>query len=339
MYIYDRKLVAEHPQAAALTEGIGDNLKNKNLGQSLFRQLCDREKFGYSKMADKKKAVKEYREECKREGKSFRYTDVRLDGIYSYGTFKNYFRVGVRFIEYVTEKGFKGKSIEKAIEKYGKDYIKDMEARGLSTHSMAQAKAFMGKILGKELDIEVKKGEPEKGRSLSRRASLFREDLNRDLVIIAKGTGGRRSDLEKLLIKDFIKDKGIVVAVRFEQSKGGRDRISPILPQYQKDITNIVSERERLGQVKVFDRVNSMANIHAYRREYAKDLYNYCNNNKDYKERMIGMYKAEEKTLPRTYAEEYKAKDGRVFDRESLFISSQALGHNRLDVICNSYFK
>lgn len=339
MYIYDRKLAAQHPQAAALTENIGDNLKNKNLGQSLFRQLCNKERFGHSKIADKKQAVKDYKEECKTEGKSFRYTDVRLDGIYSYSTFKNYFRVGVRFIEYATEQGFKGKSIEKAVERYGKDYIRDMEARGLSTHSMAQAKSFMGKILGKELDIEVKKGEPEKGRTVSQRVSLFREDLNKDLVTIAKGTGGRRSDLERLEVKNFIRDKGIVVAVRFEQSKGGRDRISPILPQYQKDITNIVAERERTGQEKVFDRVNSMANIHAYRREYARDLYNYCNSNKDYKERMLDMYRAEEKTLPRTYNEEYKAKDGRVFDRESLFVSSQALGHNRLDVICNSYFK
>lgn len=337
--IADKKLLELYPKACKIAKEMNFNTRDFKLSQSLFRDLVHKTHFGESKKVAKERAIGEHRAFCNRHGQAFRLTDVRLEGIYSTNTFKNYMRVGGRFLEYLDREGLKARTIEQAVKRYGTQYLRDMEDRGLSPYSVLQAKSFMGKVLGREVDYTIaKEKDPTKGRSESVRGRTFSEDLNRGLVALARGTGARRGDLESLKVEDFVKRGDVCIGVDFKGSKGGRDRYTPILPEYQKEISRLVAERELLGKEKVLDNVNSHANIHAYRREYCKALYLKCSKDKDYRDSIAREYKARGKDLSIT-KEEYKTRDGRTFDRESLSIASQALGHNRLDIIPKNYFQ
>ena len=342
MYVND-DLRTQFPDAFDIAKDIymkGDF----RLQQSLYANLANRTKFGESKKSAKERAIQEHRERCAERGESFSITDVRLEGIYSHSTFENYLKVGGRFIEYLDREDLSARNIQQAINRYGVDFLRSMEDRGQSDYSIAQAKSCLGKLVDREIDFKTSKQrerEITKGRSESVRTRTFNEERNKDLVTIARATGGRRGDLERLRTEDFVRDKGIVVGVEFHGSKGGRDRYSPILPEHQGAVTAIVTELERTNQEQVFETVNSHANIHAYRREYAQSLYNTCVEDKGYKEHLIKTYESKGYSMSEfdRSREEYKTRDGRVFDRASLFIASQGLGHNRLDIIPNNYFK
>lgn len=317
---------------------------DRGLQQSLLKTLTKQTKFGEDKHQAKAQAMAQHREFCKANDVPFRIVDVKLKGIYSHSTFENYLRVGGRFLGYLQDQNLEAKNIKDAIRKYGIKYLESLENSGRSTYTIGQAKSFMGRVIGKEIDFQLPPQRAEeitKGRNVSQRFSKFREDLNKDLVTIAKATGGRRGDLERLEVKNFIREKGIITGVKFEQSKGGRDRYSPIIPKYQQAVTKLVNEWERVGQEKAFNKVNSMANIHAYRREYARELYDFCEKNALYREQILDKYRDEGHTMTARdkRTPDYKTNDGRTFNRESLFIASQGLGHNRLDIIPRNYFK
>lgn len=314
------------------------------LQQSLLKELAAKTKFGEDKKTAKDRAIEEHRAFCREQNEPFRITDVKLDGIYSHSTFKNYLSVGGRFLDYVDQNNLQARNIVDCVRKHGTDYLQSLEDRGLSTYTVGQAKACLSKIIGKELDYKLPPQhahEITKGRQMSERCSLFNEDKNRELVEIARATGGRRSDLEKLRVGDFVREKGIITGVEFKDSKGGRDRYSPILPEHQKEVTKIVNEMERQGRDQAFDEINSMANIHSYRREYCREVYRKCQNDHSYRENLLKKYESKGFSMNEKdkAKEDYWASDGRTFNRQSLFISSQALGHNRLDIIPRNYFK
>lgn len=345
MFIEEKTLKKISDRTKAVEIAQNTNIKGaRHLQQSLVKELALQTKFGEDKHKAKAQAIEAHKAECERKGEPYRIVNVKLEGIYSHSTFENYLKVGGRFLDYMDKNDLQARNVIDAIRKYGVDYLKSLEDRGLSVYTIGQAKAFMTKVTGKEVDYKTDPQHAQditKGRDVSKRFALFSEDKNRSLVTIARATGGRRSDLEKLEVKDFIREKGIIVGVEFNNSKGGRDRYSPILPEYQKEVTKIVNEWERTGQTKAFDKVNSMMNVHAYRREYCRELYNYCSNNKDYREQLLKTYKTYDHEMTRKdkKIDTYKTNDGREFSRASLFISSQALGHNRLDIIPRNYFK
>ena len=321
------------------------NIKHSFLNLKLYKELESKKRFGESRQEAKAQAIEEHKAWCKENGEKFYLKDARVDGIYSHGTFTNYLKVGARFTSWLeAEKEIAdAKSIRAMARRYGAEYLESLKEREVSYFTIAQAKSCLGKLAEKEIDYKL---EPQryqeitKGRLTSQRASLFREDLNRDLVLIAKATGGRRGDLERLEVKNFLRGKsGEVVAVEFKGSKGGRDRVSPILPKYQIEVTRLVDEKARQGKDMVFDSVNSKANIHAYRRFYAQEVYKYAQDNKDYRESLLKAYRGLGYSLPREYDKTYITRDGRTFDREALFTTSQALGHSRLAVVPNNYFK
>lgn len=345
MYIAPRTLdqIGSNGQAVDIASRViiqGD----RGLQQSLLTTLTKQTRFGEDKHKEKARATEKHREYCKANDKPFRIVDVKLKGIYSHSTFENYLRVGGRFLGFLEKENLDAKDIKDAVKKHGIKYLESLENRGLSTYTIGQAKSFMGRITGKEIDFQLPPQRAEeitKGRDISRRFGQFREDLNRDLITIAKATGGRRSDLEKLEIKNFVREKGVITGVYFLNSKGGRDRFSPILPNHQQAVTKLVNEWEREGREKAFNTVNSMANVHSYRREYARELYDYCEKNSIYREQMIDKYRAEGHTMTArdVRTPDYNTNDGRTFNRESLFITSQGLGHNRLDIVPRNYFK
>lgn len=101
----------------------------------------------------------------------------------------------------------------------------------------------------------------------------------------------------------------------------------------------------------LFHHVSKNMDVHGYRRSYAKDLLAYVEQNKDYKEQVLKLYperheyrtitnkQTGEKEIQEIKSEYYSPRgEDKKYLRDDLYIVSQGLGHNRLDVTF-SYIK
>lgn len=267
-----------------------------------------------------------------------------VEGIYSISTKDNYRKVANHFTRYcVKEKGEDPRAnLQDLIKKYSIDYLHEREARGLSPSTLSKDRAALNKISvnNRKIDYEVSQRKIENiTRSRSNRNTNnkhFNEDNNSDLVALAKGTGGRRSDLASLTPKSFFKRSGRLF-VRFEGSKGGRNRIAVVREEYREKIESRIASTA--SDLPLFARVHSHADIHSYRREYAQELYKDILRDKSLKSALSGVYpKREENIQSDLYTTQ--GQDN-VFTgyRDDIFLVSQSLGHNRLDVAVNHYLR
>lgn len=321
------------------------NYGSSKLHNKIFYNLRSKCNFGISRGDVKALAIQDQRLKAIANKEVFQLQNLKIDGIYSHSTFKNYLTVGNRFADFCEQKGLKINSVPNS-EPHAIEYLKDMEKRGLSAYSIQQASSFFSKLYGHKLDYTSPQRhyrDIEKGRAEAVRSKNFDPERHKDLVTIAKATGGRRGDLQRLKTSNFERNhQGIITAVKFENSKGGRDRWSPILPKYQKNVTEYVNKLEREKKIFAFDSINKNANIHAYRREYARELYNEVSNNPNYKTRLMTEYNNRGFEYKGRYDinGDYKSNDGVLkANRGDLFIVSQALGHNRIDVVANHYLR
>lgn len=58
-----------------------------------------------------------------------------------------------------------------------------------------------------------------------------------------------------------------------KQSKGGRDRLSPVLPSKADEVKKIFEQAKENGKGKLFDHIPKEIDVHGLRREYAQELY------------------------------------------------------------------
>lgn len=288
------------------------------------------------------KAKNEVREERKAQGKDLSAVNIRVDTVHSINTYKTYLEHCTHFVEWcINEKGVNKYASLNKIEKYAKEYLQYREEKGLSLYTLKAEKAALGKLYSKEIDYKFKEARTidkiTRSRNETERQKHFSEERNQDLVNLCKATGGRREDISKLTPQNFFADSKNNLWVRFEQSKGGRDRVAPVLPKYQKLIIDFINTKE--NNEHLFDKIHNAADIHAYRREYAQELYSLVKDDKE---------KAQE------YALNYPTRDKKGYDvyyargdkktafrgfKDDIYIISQALGHNRLSVTVNHYLK
>jgi len=199
----------------------------------------------------------------------------------------------------------------------------------------------------------------------------FSEKNNAELVAFCKSCGTRRSELLKLKGKDLItieyitkeahrltelskyralsksesadlrlyKDAmlftGSQYFINIRRSKGGRDRISPLIGP---DIDRVVTRfREIAPDEKVWLSVSSNADIHHYRSDYCTKLY-----------RMIARpienipYNRTSRSGKRYQGDVVfcrRDERGRKLDRNALLLCSKALGHNRISVVSEHYLR
>lgn len=196
-------------------------------------------------------------------------------------------------------------------------------------------------MYSKEIDYKFKEARTvdkiTRSRNETERQKHFSEEKNRDLVNIAKATGGRREDISKLTPQNFFTDSKNNLWVRFEESKGGRDRVAPVLPQYKDAVKEFISTKD--NEEHLFDKIHNAADIHAYRREYAQELYNLVKDDKDKAQEYALKYpERANKGYNTYYARGDRATAFRGL-KDDIYIVSQALGHNRLSVTVNHYLK
>lgn len=277
---------------------------------SLIRQVKDvldsLAKFGESKHEEK--------ERKKFEAKALGvkgWNPARVDGIYSIVTMQTYRRECIAFVEWA-KKEYSCRFLDQCKTYVGQYLVNKIDsgnsAWSVQTVRSALRKLYQNQNLANNVQIPIRrKDEIKRSRSEKPMDKKFSPERNRDLVDFCKATGLRRHELKALRVIDVYYN-GDRLQVDVHQGKGGRPRSVPVLKQFENRVMDIISSKNLEGQV--FDRIPVRADIHGYRREYAASYY---------------------KELS---GKEFNPKDK---DKDAMLLVSNALGHNRLDVITRNY--
>ena len=256
-----------------------------------------------------------------------RYRDKQTgnaeSGIYSRSTYETYAREAKAFARWV-EQTHAEHNID-AARAYAKEYIQQRNADPkLSAWSVKTSAAALGKLYNcKTTDFGPTRGRSREDITRSRgeatRDKHFSEDRHMDLVNFCKGTGLRRHEVEKVIGTDFNKEHGTITV----KGKGGKVREVKVLPEYREQIA---AKMERAGSGKVWGKVSSAADIHAYRSQYATALYNRI-------ARPIDQIPPQDRYFCRG------DKAGIVYDRKAMELVSKCMGHTRVSVIAAHYLR
>lgn len=195
----------------------------------IIKRLDSMRKFGESRH----KAKEEQRRAAVARGEKLRF-GAPVQGIFSYETYFTYRKQALNFLEWCRSNKNIGKKADlQKLEKYAVEYLQDCERRGLSKYTVATRRAALSKLFCSEIKYTtITKGEKiTRSRFPVENDKHFSERKNPDLVLLCKSTGGRRSDILKITPESFFIDDNGVMWCRFEQSKGGKDRIAPVLPE------------------------------------------------------------------------------------------------------------
>ncbi len=265
--------------------------------------------------------------------------------IFSYNTAKEYNRECQKFAEYVKKHSPKGRytTIEEAKDlaiQYIKEENENPKKSANTVHKERSALAKLYGVEGKELGEIKARRRADITRSRNRyvtsektgkqilnphkRAGHFSEKNHADEVVFAKGTGMRRSEMEKVRGDQLIKNSDGTYSFRLEgwQCKGGRERILPVIG----DVERIVAAANNAGKDKIWGKLPDAMDVHHYRSQYATELYK--------------SLARDVKKIPKkeVYCCRGELK-GTWYDKNAMDKVSKALGHNRRCVIAENYLR
>lgn len=123
------------------------------------------------------------------------------------------------------------------------------------------------------------------------------------------------------------------------------------LPAYKERVQEIIRDIE--SSMRIFTHLHAQADIHVYRGEYARALYQEVKGDKEFRADVLKEYPEchEYKTIKdkdgNRFTYEIKSatittrqgENSQTFVRDDVYCVSQALGHNRLDVTITHYFR
>lgn len=144
---------------------------------------------------------------------------------------------------------------------------------------------------------------------------------NADLITFCQCTGLRRSELQELHGSDLTADGNYLHVTR--NTKGGRWRMAPIVGT-PAEIAMVQQMCRTAADGRVWLHVPGSADIHSYRANYCQRVY-------------LQHARSVDQIPP---ADRYYCRGDRkgvVLDRPAMLLASQALGHNRIDVIASHY--
>lgn len=280
------------------------------------------------------------------------------EGIFSYSTMDSYMKHCNEFGSWAKE-AHGLKYIDQGKELV-EEYLQQRLDQGISASTLKLDRCALAKLYkcsGADFKIEL----PARIRSDIKRSRTpekngFSEKLNKEIADFCKGVGLRRSELEFIKGRDIIHlDEGRYYLTKDKQNeihihdvpenasmpklnsfevkegsyakivgKGGKPRISMILPQFEKMIINKAKSVGPSDVIFKSDEIKTRMDVHSYRRQYTQAYY-------DSVARDLSQLERSEKYFCR------KDKAGTVYDKRAMLEVSKALGHNRISVIAGHY--
>ena len=247
---------------------------------------------------------------------------VASDGIYSWGSYKTYLVKCCAFVKWAKE--HHGCKTLADARNYVNPYIKLHIDKGYSPYTQKTIANSLAKLYGCSTKDFVST-QPRLRANITRSRigkakARFSESRNKEFVDFCRATGLRRHEMNYLKPENLGFDestrKYMLVNVK---GKGGRLRDCPILSK--EAIEKI--QNTPAGQ-NVWSKVPANADVHSYRADYCKSVYNLHT-------RPIAEIPLKERYYCRSDLK------GVVYDKRAMLIASKALGHNRISVIAANY--
>lgn len=246
---------------------------------------------------------------------------VTFGKIYSCKTYENYFKESCRFMKWArSEHGCV--TLDQA-RPYAEEYVRQQIERGMSpstvkTRAAALGKLYQDSVLAKVETPERHRSEITRSREVVARDACFSEEKNAGLVEFCRSTGLRRHELAKLDCSQLEERDGRLWVCDVK-GKGGKVRDVPVTGD-EKLVRTMMA-----GTGKVFPRgLPSCADIHSYRADYACRVY------LEHARPLEELGRTEKYFCRRDMA-------GTTYDREAMRVTSNALGHNRVEIIASNY--
>ena len=312
--------------------------RKKDVERLFHQTLSDKLAFGQSKKAAKKDL-------------GFGQSTYQIYSVNSYKTYLKQCKQYARWLK--EEKGLNKIDDINKTEQYAIEYIQKRLDDGKSIYTVKMERSALGMLYGKQIDIKLPARTPDqitRSRGETKNDKyITRDGKYKDVFTIALATGSRRKDISKLCVNNFREVDGKLY-VFFEKSKGGRDRLTPVLEKYEKDVRDIIEQAKVDGKTRLFNHIPKEIDVHGLRREYCQNLYDEIKDNKELRDEILKNYperrelKTQKDKDGNTVTKEiksdvYKDRSGNVWKRDDIYVLSQALGHNRLDVSITHYLK
>lgn len=268
----------------------------------------------------------------------------RAEGIHSIKTADTYRQTANLFSDYLKTQGIR--NINDITIEHVKGFMLSRAGNSAYTHS--KDLSAINKILDTRYTTKDF-GLPQRSYTqvLNNRGLAIRDtydaERNREQLSFVYATGIRRESIATITPAQAIKDaQGQVVGFNVIE-KGGRERNAVVLEQERLRITEFVNQREiQFGKnTAMFSAVDSNANPHYSRREYAQQLYfdlkQASEQERDYYSGMRNKF-INQQYLKKAISR-YSQEKIKEYEREILAEVSQNLGHNRIDVVLYHYLK
>lgn len=251
-------------------------------------------------------------------------TKNRIYSKQSYITYKNQFRY---FSNWVKEKHPEAHSIEEVrvlIDEYLK-HLMDLER---SAYSISTAKAALVKVFQTDSTQFIatpirRRADVKRSRFSVERDKHISDELELRLSQFTSATGLRRKEMLQIEAESlFFKDGKAYLNV-VNGTKNGKPRVAEIHGVSEAE-TKMIIEFIQSKRGRLFPKLSPHYDNHYYRGIYAKRVYSF--------------YARKEKDIPKK--ERYvmrKDRAGEVLDKLAMEITSKMLGHNRINVIAQSY--
>lgn len=269
--------------------------------------------------------------------------DLTQDKIYSYVTYKNYKRSCYKLADYLYTHNKEVRQLKDLKIKHVNNYLQYLVVKGYSAPTINSSKAAIAKLMqisSKEFlnTPRVQRKDITRSRGMKERDKHISKETENYYAKFTTAIGGRRSEMENLKGTDLvykplvvtINNKHVVLSKNYPQihiknGKGGKERFVPIFGKDKKETIEIVNFFKKAGNEKVFGKLPSHYDNHFYRGQYAKRAYkNFARPIRDIKNKKEVYFCRGDKA-------------GEAYDRNAMLISSQFLGHNRVDVIARHY--
>lgn len=273
-----------------------------------------------------------------KHGDKIDHTDT-TDIIYSAVTHKNYTAAWEDFCKSLKTSGFKvnghfPRSLEEAAQYMPlyvdalKTSVSEHTGKTFSAWTIRMRASGVAKVLGVSAaayDLPARRRRDiTRSRGEKKRDKHFSEANNKDLITFAKCTGLRNGkELQQARGCDLITGTDGKYYIAVPKGKGGKPREALIYGR-NEDVTRVVEMMQQAGTNKLFPKVHNAADIHALRAVYARNVY-------------ASVARPLEEVPP---SERYycrKDKAGICYDKKAMEYTSKQLGHNRIDVIAQSY--
>ena len=168
------------------------------------------------------------------------------------------------------------------------------------------------------------------------RPGLYQKEYIKEQCRFISGTGARRMSLTRVTAGDFIRDRetGALTQV-FLKEKNGKERLAYILPEHRSYLEGLLKGKEPSD--KLWDRIDSHCCYHRFRANYARTvasvLHEQEQKHEPYFNREIEVEVKISDHDRERYPHGFTGPDGTKYSREVINLTSQQLGHNRMDVI------